>query len=278
MGWRGELERATGLPVRKHRPLGGGCVAAVHRAWLGDGRSVVAKVADSGLAIEAWMLRYLGEHSALPVPAVVHASDSLLVLAYVEHGGRGGADEDAADHLARLHDITTDRFGLERDTVIGGLPQPNRRSRSWIEFFAERRLLAMGARALESGRLPAGAYAGLERVAARLSEWIDEPAHASLVHGDVWTGNVLTDSGRVRAFIDPAIYYADPEIELAFVTLFSTFGPRFFDRYREHRGLAAGFFEVRRDLYNLYPLLVHTGWFGGGYAAEVERGVRRLVG
>ncbi len=69
---------------------------------------------------------------------------------------------------------------------------------------------------------------------------------------------------------------ADAEIELAFTTLFSTFGNPFFDRYREQRPLDEGFFELRRDLYNLYPLLVHVQLFGSGYLSAVERTLKRF--
>jgi fructosamine-3-kinase len=75
----------------------------------------------------------------------------------------------------------------------------------------------------------------------------------------------------VAAFIDPACYWADAEVELAFTTLFGTFGEVFFRRYREHRPMEPGFFEARRDLYNLYPLLVHVRLFGGAYLASVQR-------
>ena len=99
----------------------------------------------------------------------------------------------------------------------------------------------------------------------------------SLIHGDLWTGNVLCHDSRIAGLVDPAIYHADAEIELAFATLFGTFGDAFFARYTEHRPLAPGFFEARRDLYNLYPLLVHTALFGGSYARSVDRTVRRFV-
>jgi fructosamine-3-kinase len=120
--------------------------------------------------------------------------------------------------------------------------------------------------------------AGIERVAARLPDLVGEPAPPGLVHGDAWTGNVLVRDGRVAAFIDPAIYFADPEIELAFGTLFGTFGEAFFRRYGEIRPLRPGFFEVRRDVYNLYPLLVHVRLFGGGYVGQVAGIVRRVAG
>ena len=110
--------------------------------------------------------------------------------------------------------------------------------------------------AMEAGRLPASDMTRIETLAGRLDRWIDQPAAPSLIHGDMWTGNLLARGGRVAGFVDPAIYYADPEIELAFSTLFGTFGEPFFARYGEHRPIRPGFFEARRDLYNLYPLLV----------------------
>jgi len=82
--------------------------------------------------------------------------------------------------------------------------------------------------------------------------------------------------GRIAGFVDPAIYHADPEIELAFSTLFSTFGAPFFERYDEIRPLNPGFFEVRRELYILYPLLVHVHLFGGGYLGGVEATLKKL--
>ncbi len=81
----------------------------------------------------------------------------------------------------------------------------------------------------------------------------------------------------MAAFIDPAIYYGDPEIELAFGTLFGPFGEAFFRQYEEIRPLRPGFFEVRRELYLTYPLLVHAALFGGGYGAQAGRIARRLI-
>ena len=109
-----------------------------------------------------------------------------------------------------------------------------------------------------------------------LDRWLVEPARPSLIHGDMWGGNVLARGGRIAGFVDPAIYYADPEIELAFSTLFSTFSDAFFERYGALRPLRPGFFEQRRDLYNLYPLLVHSRLFGGPYPDAVARTLDRF--
>lgn len=282
-GLRMGLEEALGSPVRSLDRLADGHNAALWAVTLADGRRLVAKVASgsgAGLEPEGFMLRHLAERSALPVPAVHHADDRLLVMDRIDAGGgiTPAVEEHAAELVAALHGVTADRYGFPRDTLIGPLPQPNGETPDWIAFFRESRLLHMGRKALEEGRIDSGLMAGLERLAARLPELIGEPGPPSLIHGDLWGGNVLARDGRVAAFIDPALHHADAEIELAFTTLFGTFGDAFFRRYAEIRPLRPGFFELRRDLYNLYPLLVHARLFGGSYVGSVERTVRRLVG
>jgi fructosamine-3-kinase len=271
------IGRLAGSPVAGVSSLGGGSFAAVYRVTLEDGRTLAAKV-GAGLAIEGTMLRYLALNSGLPVPRVVHAADDLLVIDFIEAGDGidRAAEVHAAELLADLHAITTDAFGFEHATMIGGLEQPNPWTPGWLDFFRDQRLLYMGREALEAGRLPGRLMKRLEVLAGRLDRWLEEPAAPALLHGDMWTGNVLCREGRIAGFVDPAVYYGDAEIELAFATLFSTFGTPFFERYGELRPLRPGFFEERRDLYNLYPLLVHTRLFGGSYVATVERSLTRF--
>lgn len=274
------IEAVTGARPTRVEALAGGCVGKVYKVRLSDGETVVAKVgeAGSGLQLEGFMLHYLASHSALPVPAVLHEDDTLLVMSYLDgsDGLDGGAQRHAADLVAALHGVTADRFGFPCDTVIGGLAQPNPWSTSWRAFFRDQRLMAMGNQALRAGRLPGAVMARLEKFCAKLNRWIGEPAAPSLIHGDMWTGNVLANGGRIAGFVDPAIYYADAEIELAFTTLFGTFSDAFFDRYQDHRPIAPGFFEERRDIYNLYPLLVHVRLFGGSYVGSVDRTLNRF--
>ena len=180
------------------------------------------------------------------------------------------AQRHAAELLAELHAVTAPRAGLDRDTLIGSLHQPNPWTESWVAFFAGHRLVSMADQATRAGRLPADLAARVHTLADRLGSLLDEPGAFSLVHGDVWSGNVLAEPGRITGFIDPAIYFAHPEVELAFITLFNCFGQPFFDRYHELRPIAAGFFESRRHVYNLYPLLVHVRLFGGGYVQQLS--------
>ncbi len=261
--------------------LSGGCIGEVYHVELADGRSIVAKVADgtgATLAVEGYMLRYLREHSRLPVPEVYHSADTLLLMEFIEGESEldAGTQEHAAELLADLHGVRGQAFGLERDTVIGGLHQPNPMYEKWIPFFREQRLLYMAHEAARVGRLPVSVLGRVERFAEQLDKWLIEPEHSSLIHGDMWTTNILAQDGRITGFIDPAIYYAHREVELAFSTLFGTFGQPFFTRYHQLRLIAAGFFETRRDIYNVYPLLVHVRLFGGGYVGAVDQVLKKF--
>lgn len=277
------IARALGAPPHNLHPLSGGCVAEVYRADIA-GDPVVIKVDQSrrpSLDIEARMLAYLAERSSLPVPRVLHAEPALLIMTWID--GRSacdpGAQRHAAELLADLHGIsapTPTSFGLDFDTLIGALPQPNTATASWPDFFATFRLREMARQARGAGRLPDRPHARIQRAADRCHQWLAHDPQPSLIHGDIWGGNILATPGRIAGFSDPAIYYADAEVELAFIALFSTFDAPFWDRYHELRPIDPAFFQRRRDLYNLYPLLVHVRLFGAGYLAQLEATLDRL--
>ncbi|MDZ7703701.1 MAG: fructosamine kinase family protein [Trueperaceae bacterium] len=272
------LEPLLPSPPQHAEPLSGGCIAEVYAVTLANGDRVVVKTGSDTLALEARMLDHLAEQSDLPVPAVRAAEDDLLVLEHLPGTSHISKDAErhAADLLANLHSTPAPHYGFTYDTLVGSLPQPNPPTDDWVAFFRDQRLLYMADLAHRAERLPSSVYDRLKNLAENLHEHLDTPAHPSLIHGDIWSGNVLAEGGRITGLLDPALYYADAEIELAFIALFNTFGDAFFDRYQEHRPIRDGFFEQRKDLYNLYPLLVHVRLFGGSYLTSVTRTLDRL--
>jgi fructosamine-3-kinase len=267
-------------PVSLSR-LSGGSIAEVYQVKLADGTNVAVKVdleENSELELEGSMLKYLAHKSSLPVPQVYYSDKQLLIMELLS--GKSdfspNAQIHAAELLSEMHDISAPNFGFEYDTLIGGLHQPNTWTTSWLTFFREQRLLYMGQEAFRYGRLSQSIYTRLETLAAKLDDYLEEPSQPSLLHGDAWSGNILSNGDRITAFLDPAIYYGHAEIELAFTTLFGTFNKPFFERYQEIRPLQPGFMEVRKDIYNLFPLLVHVRLFGGSYVEQVDRILRRF--
>jgi len=279
---RNRIEEKAGESVVDLRPFASGNNASLYLIDLKSGQRLVAKVArhpDAQLDLEGWMLKYLKANSRLPVPQVVWVEKSLLVMTYLGNSNviDVGAEREAAELLAELHSVRAPYYGLEKDTLIGPLHQPNAPGKDWVAFFRDHRLLHMAKAAYEEKRIDEDLMRMIEKLAGKLDRYIDSSAPPSLLHGDLWGGNIMTLPGKITGFIDPAIYYGDPEIELAFSTLFGTFGERFFKRYGEIRPIREGFFETRRDLYNLYPLLVHARLFGRSYAQSVQQIVQRLA-
>ncbi len=277
------IEAALGLRPDEVTPLSGGCVGEVYRVEAG-GRRLVVKVAQgpsAALDVEGRMLAYLAKRSALPVPGVVHAEPTLLAMEWIDNDGRQSpqGQAEAADMLADLHDLRADRYGFHENTLIGPLTQVNAWSDDWRAFYGEHRLLHFGRLADQRGALPPGTLRALERLANRLDRVVDHVNAPGLIHGDAWSGNVLWRGGHIAGFIDPAVHYADPEVELAFIHLFGCFGAPFWDRYRERRavpGFDDGGWARRCAVYQLAPLLVHAILFGGHYGSAVAARVKSV--
>jgi fructosamine-3-kinase len=229
----------------------------VWRADLDDGRRVVVKQTPYPAAVEADGLAALAAAGA-PVPAVLAVDEQFLVLEHVagepDWAGLGAA-------LAGVHRHTGEAFGWRRDNLIGSLPQANPLTADWSAFYAEQRIRPY----LDAPALPAAARRRLERALdGPLQALLATDPPASLVHGDLWSGNVVDG----RWLIDPAVCWADREHELAFTALFGGVPEAFFAAYDEAWPLPDGW-QRRRPALQLYHLLVHVRLFGAGYASGV---------
>lgn len=273
---RSTVAAVTGSEIDAVTELDGGMIGTVERIDLDDGRTIVAKTGDTPLSREARMLEYLADRG-LAVPDVYHGSDDLLLLEFLEGNSKmtPAVERDAADRLGALHGRSAEAFGFPFDTLSGPIEQPNPWTDSWSRFYVEHRLehvldLALSAGTIEPTR--ADRLRELYETIERLLSGRDRPG---LIHGDVWRTNVRADGDRVVAFLDPACYYADPEIELAYAD-WTGVGEAFFDRYDRVRGIDSGFFDRRRFVYRLYPLLIHVHLFGSQYTAELAKTIDRV--
>jgi fructosamine-3-kinase len=219
--------------------------------------------------------------AGLRTPDVLAVSENYLVMEWIESTNfpQNKQENDAAQQLAALHCVSNSErmYGYYYDTTIGPFPQQNEQTQyNWTYFLAEMRILPMARYCLDKGRLSSVLMKKLETLCGRLYTFMDVAGITpSLLHGDVWSGNVLFDK-KGTCFIDPAIYFGDREMELAFILLFDTFGETFFSRYQEEHALSPEFYETKVPLYQIYPLLVHVALYGNTYLGSLERIVKRF--
>lgn len=177
--------------------------------------------------------------------------------------------------LAALHNHTHPQFGFDHDNYIGSTPQPNPWMEDGYRFFGDQRLGYQAKLAVRRGYLSQEDARRVDTLAQRLPELVPQQP-ASLIHGDLWSGNAETDSEGCPAIIDPAAHYGWAETELAMTNLFGVFPDDFYQAYQEVRPLPAGF-RQRFPLYNLYHLLNHLNLFGRGYLGQVQAILRRFT-
>ncbi|WP_200764074.1 fructosamine kinase family protein [Nitrosophilus alvini] len=246
--------------------------------YVADDKFVI-KTGKNGsglLPLEAKMLQFLSENS-LPVPKVYYFDEDILIMEYIKKSNT--CDEKnqirAAKSLALLHHVKRNIFGFEYDTAIGPLLQPNPKLKSWIEFYGRHRVLEFAERAYKKGFLSEKEIERIKKFCKSLRSFLIEPEFSSLLHGDLWQGNIIySNSGPV--FIDPAVYFGHYEVEIAFTTMFGTFDKIFYDVYSEILPLEKEFWSQRRDIYLLYPYLVHVNIYGRSYWEGVDRILKKF--
>ena len=213
---------------------------------------------------EAKGLRLLRNTNTIGLPKIINTSNHFLLLEHIESTYKSTIFwENFGRNLAALHKHTNSNFGLDHDNYIGSLPQYNTPMNSWTEFFIHNRLVAQ----LNIGNCTAEIRKKFDVLFLKLPSLfpIENPA---LIHGDLWSGNVLCTHDKVM-LIDPAVYYGHREMDLAMTVLFGGFQKRVYDAYNEYYPLEKGW-EKRTDLCNMYPLLVHHNLFGGNYLNQVN--------
>jgi protein-ribulosamine 3-kinase len=178
------------------------------------------------------------------------------------------------EDLARLHQHSHPKFGLDHSNFIGSLPQTNEFSASWEEFFVESRLKPLMVRAHDNNLISDKHLKLFENLFQKIPELLPEERPA-LLHGDLWSGNLLCGKGGTPVFIDPAVYFGHREMDIAMTFMFGGFNREYLSEYNMHYPLEKGW-ENRVPIYNLYPNLVHLNLFGMSYLGNIERVLDRF--
>lgn len=277
-------EIADTLTLKDFSFIGGGCINNGGKLTTSHGTYFLkwndAEKFPEMFKAEAKGLKLLTESKSMYIPEVIGTGEGgsfqFLVLEFIAASNRTQHYwRDFGVQLASLHRCTSTSFGLDHDNYIGSLTQQNTPHTSWIDFFIHSRLDAQLRLAEQSALIDKSLRRSFETLYKKLPDLlvIEKPA---LLHGDLWSGNIMVNQHGAPVLIDPAVYYGHREMDIAMTQLFGGFKPEFLQAYHESFPLAPGV-EDRLQLYNLYPLLVHVNLFGGNYLAQVNSILRRFI-
>ena len=266
-------------PVEETQPVAGGCINNGARLITRSGTTLFLK--QNASAPEEMFLR---EMEALQVLAVAggprtpipYLEDTEFLLLEDLNPAAPSSNywELFGLQLATLHSHTDRNFGFENDNFIGSTPQPNPRISDGYEFFAEHRLGYQAELALQQGLINRADFRSVLTLSSKLPQLVP-PQPASLLHGDLWSGNAIVGPEGEPAIIDPAAHYGWAEAELGMTNLFGGFPEAFYRAYEEATELEDGWRE-RLPIYNLYHLLNHVNLFGAGYLGQVRSVLQRF--
>jgi fructosamine-3-kinase len=281
---RGILSACLGRTIGQVRldPVSGGSINRSFRVQVQDNLRFFCKINSSCgfpslFEKERNGLRLLRSAGALHVPEVLALQEisgtQILVMEWIETGPRPGRFwQHFGEGLAHLHQVTQPYFGLGEDNYMGSMHQSNLQSISWCEFFAEKRLTPQLDLALLNHLLDASQVRHFKTLFKKL-ESIFQPGPPALLHGDLWSGNFLSDQHGHAVLIDPAVYFGNPGMDLGMTTLFGGFEKAFYEAYHYHSPFPANY-RQQWEICNLYPLLIHLNLFGRSYLPQILRTIQ----
>lgn len=267
--------------VRAIRPVSGGSISQAYRVQT-ENKVYFIKYNEEApedlFEKEARGLELLRETETVAVPEVQFYNETSIVLEWIEGAPSLDTEDRLGQKLALLHRTGKgSRYGLHFDNYIGRLPQPNDWACDWVEFLRDQRLGHQAQLAEAKGYMPKRRKERMARLLASLDEWAVPSGPPALLHGDLWGGNWIVGAAGEPYLIDPAVFYGERELELAFTELFGGFSRRFYDAYEDVWPLSDDYRD-RRPLYQLYYLLVHLTLFGESYGPSVDRVLAYYVG
>lgn len=219
--------------------------------------------------------------AGLPCPRVFSAATTVnparvLLMEFIETRREGDTAQLCLD-LIRLYSAEQARYGWSANGFIGALDQPNALYDSFEAFWLESRLLPQARLAVARQRISADLTLRLQSLVQRaVNRWQLDKVTPRLIHGDLWSGNLLVGPGGIIHLIDPAIAYGNPEQDLSMLLLFgSPLTLSQMERILQASEVSRGFRE-RVEFWQLYPLLVHVNLFGGAYVAQLMQAIQTV--
>lgn len=217
-------------------------------------------------------LQFLSENSTFNIPEVIfmdcYENKAILILEFINQSTITKiGSENFGIKLAEMHAAPQPYFGWKENNYIGTIPQSNKPTKHFFDFFKKQRISPLLNLALERKLLlPTEKEWVLTKIDTLQDIFPKEPP--ALIHGDLWSGNYFIDRNNHPVLFDPSIHFSHREMDIAMTKLFGGFENSFYEAYHETYPMEEGW-ENRLAYYNLYPLLVHLLLFGKSYWRDI---------
>ena len=270
------IEDWAGEKIISGKTVGGGSIADSRVIETESGKRYFLKSGsqnDKMFFCEAHGLQELEKSKTIRVPHVFLVTEDFLLIEYIASGRSSNAFfELFGKRFADLHRFKSESFGFYEDNFIGHTAQLNiaagAQKSDWKTFYYEKRLLYQFKLAEKQGLSSSRLNEGFAKLENRIDQILAGSENdAVLLHGDLWSGNYLTDENEQPVIIDPAVYYGNREVDLAMTKVFGGFDTQFYSAYNEAYPLADGY-DYRENIYKLYHILNHLNLFGMGYHSQ----------
>ena len=222
-------------------------------------------------------LLYLSEKIPHAFPTIKYSSEDLLITNYIEHNENKNDQYQniLSKEVLKLHSVNNSNYGFDFHSQIGGLKQDNSCNSDWVNFFGEQRLNMIFELINKNDSMPSETNKLIEKLLKDLKNRIPKDPKPSLLHGDLWEGNILFHNNNFVGFIDPGIYFGHNELELAYLTWFKYVDNIFLKIYSNTISLHNDYFEYE-PIYQIYFSLLNVFLWDRDYILDVNRLLNKL--
>lgn len=280
------IEKKLGKKITSISSLSGGCISDSYKLTFEDRSNFFLKynpdISKDMFIKEAHGLQELAKANTIRVPAVSGFGEDFILLEYIQSSNKKkNFFEEFGRSFALMHKFTSESYGFYEDNYIGSNPQKNipeeNEKRDWVSFYINKRILFQYKLAEKLGNATDELRKGISKLEVKIEEILQgSKEKPSLLHGDLWSGNYMTDENGDVVLIDPAVYYGHREADLGMTKLFGGFNSEFYKTYDEIFPLSDGY-DYRENIYKLYHVLNHLNLFGSGYYSQAIRLIKFYI-
>ena len=207
-------------------------------------------------------------------PNIINYNDRFLIMSFISNNDDQPekTNVDLLNSIISIHSIKNQDYGFDFDTQIGGLKQINSKSKNWKEFYTDKRLSYIFDLVNKNKPMDKSINTKIDLLIKKMDNFIPANPRPSLLHGDLWEGNILFKNKKFVGFIDPGSFYGHNELEVSYLRWFN---PKFIDnnflnKYNDHIKVDKYYLEYE-PVYQLYYSLLNVYLWDRRYVEDVRR-------